>query len=162
MARVRMSIADAQTQRFPRVCVKTGEPSESTVYVEAYRTPSWAYLFLIAGLLPGLLVINAVRKRHSHIRLVLPVSSQVAAQRRDRLAVAIAATVGGLVLIFIGAVSGYVLAVWLGIALSASAIVLTALVLNVVGVHAQITRKDEVVINHVHDTFATALERARR
>src|SRR5688572_10835505 len=116
MARVRMSIADAQASRFPRVCVKTGEPAEATVFVEAYRTPSWAYLFLIAGLLPGLLVINAMRKRHTHIRLALPVSSQVAAQRRDRLAVAIAATVGGILLIVIGAISGYLLAVWVGIA----------------------------------------------
>lgn len=157
-----MSLDDAKAQRFPRVCVRTGEVATDTSKVDAYRTPAWSYLFLLAGLLPGLVVISLVRRRYPHVTLMLPVSPGIAARRRDRIALAVAATMGGLVLIVVGATFDSDVAVWFGIALSIVAIALTALALNVVGVSAQITRKEELVLSHVHDNFASALEGAKR
>jgi hypothetical protein len=161
MARVRMSVADAEAQRFPRICVRTGEPSTTTVKLDAYRTPWWAYVLLLFGLIPGLLVIYAIRRHNPHAALELPVSTGVATRRRDRLALAGAAAIGGIALVLIGAFADSTLAVLCGIAMSAVALVVTALALDVLGVRAHVTRRDEVVLNHVHDAFAAAIE-ARR
>lgn len=156
--KVRISFEDATRQRLPRVCVRTGEPATAALKVDAYRTPLWAYAFLLIGVLPGLVAIAVVRNSHPHLRLMVPVSARVGARRRDRLALAMAATLGGVVLIVVGATSASDLAVWVGIGLSVAALVLVVMALNVPGVSAQISRRGDVVLTRVHPRFAEALE----
>jgi hypothetical protein len=71
---VTVGVDDMRTKPFPPVCAITGEPSDKSIRLKAAYTPAWAYLFVLLGVLPGILIVIAIQNAYPHARLRLPVS----------------------------------------------------------------------------------------
>jgi hypothetical protein len=89
MARVWVPLAAFRHQALPSVCAKTGAPAERLVPLRARRPGRSAWLLLLAGVVPYLVVRQFATRE---VTILVPFSAAAARRRaRARLVVAVAA-----------------------------------------------------------------------
>jgi hypothetical protein len=85
MAKAQVAIVDLKLGRLPRRCLVTGAPTDNLVNRRLYAAPAWAWWFLLAGLLPVVIVRAVVG---DDVRAQLPIAPQIMAARQRKLRVA--------------------------------------------------------------------------
>jgi hypothetical protein len=63
MASVRISRREAERGLLPRVCILTGEPTDSIKHKSFSWSPSWTILLILVGLLPYIIISLVLTKR---------------------------------------------------------------------------------------------------
>jgi len=73
MPEVRLSRVEAESDYLPRICMRCGAPATQAVERNFSYVPTWAYLLILCGLFPYLIVAMFVQE---HIRLAAPLCAQ--------------------------------------------------------------------------------------
>lgn len=81
MARIRVQQYETSGEDFPRMCMLCGQPAERDVPQMFAWMPGWVHVFILAGLLPWLVVALVTRKT---MRIVAPMCRKHAGHWRVR------------------------------------------------------------------------------
>ena len=156
MARSVLRVSDQRAERFPDVCVLSGERTEHAVHLTAV---TWAGPKWILGI-PGFVPVLGALPRHDRTTVALPVSPRVWRIWQRRNAIGITGVVAGVLWLFVGAflASGVAAAIGAIIALAAGAY-RTRSVVNYWTTCRLNTTAGTIIVEPTHRTFDEAAKR---
>jgi hypothetical protein len=166
MAEVLM-FADVASRSLPPVCYRTGEPADDEVVVTFTRTPAWALVGLLEGMI-GLLVVSALATRR--VRVHLPATRGVARSvHRHRLGLLALLVAAPLVLLYVSVMHSEApdLVLYVIMGACVAAVTLLTSFRYAVGVRGRLdrvgpggNRQTMLALSGVHPAFVRALEAA--
>ena len=156
MARSVLRVSDQRAERFPDVCVLSGERTEHAVRLTAVTWPGPKWVLGIPGFVPVL----GVLPRHDRTTVALPVSPRVWRMWQWRNAIGVTGVVTGVLWFIAGAflASGVAAAIGAIVALTAGAY-RTRSVVNYWTTCRLNTTTGTIIVEPTHRTFDEAAKR---
>jgi hypothetical protein len=146
----RVAIDTRRLGELPSLCVKTGEPTETTRQQDFADIPGWTLLLIFWGLIPFLIAAGFARRK---ITVALPASEETLRRVRSVDFGAVAGLVVAIGFLVTALVSQEALFAWAGIAVALATLLGAALVRGVVWITGRLDG-ELLWLYGVHPRFA--------
>lgn len=160
MAHIEVTEEELVEGRFPPVCAKTGEPTDSTVEIQLTIMPRWTRLLLVLGIVPWFVARPFLGRK---VVARLPLSETLVRRRTRSRADLVSAMFGGLLATALGSLIPrddlQVALVGVGFLIVIATVVALALGERDYGVEVRPTAWGTITLRRIHPRLRDALVR---